>query len=442
MSTASTSPRKGWLTTWDPENAETWDKGLAWRTLWITTFNLTLAFATWFLVSAIAPKLNSIGFDLSQAQLYWLAAMPGLAGGTLRLIWTFLPPILGTRKLVAYTTALLVIPLVGWALAVQNPETPYVVLLILGMLAGIGGGAFSGFMPSTSYFFPRSRQGVALGLQAGIGNFGVSIVQFVTPWIIGFALIGSAQVMVNKDTGASKDVWFQNAGYIWIPFVVVGVILAFALLKSVPVQARGVRDQLDIYSNRNTWVMTYLYVITFGTFSGLAATFGLLIANLYGSGKFGEQGIDPLAYAFLGALVGSVVRVITGPFADRFGGAPLTLISTLGIAGAALFSAFQTNPTSADQFPVFLAGMLAIFAFSGIGNASTFKQMPMLFERRQAGGVIGWTAAIAAYGPFIFGILLSFLAPMIFFLAGAFFAFIGAILTWIFYARPGVPVKS
>ena len=442
MSITTAHPRHGWLTTWDPENPETWDKGLAWRTLWITTFNLTLAFATWFLVSAIAPKLNSIGFNLSQAQLYWLAAMPGLAGGTLRLVWTFLPPILGTRKLVAYTTALLVIPLVGWALAVQNPETPYVVLLILGMLAGIGGGAFSGFMPSTSYFFPRSKQGVALGLQAGIGNFGVSIVQFVTPWIIGFALIGSAQVMVNKDTGASKDVWFQNAGYIWIPFVVVGVILAFALLKSVPVQARGVRDQLDIFSNRNTWVMTYLYVITFGTFSGLAATFGLLIANLYGSGKFGEQGIDPLAYAFLGALVGSVVRVITGPFADRFGGAPLTLLSTLGISGAALFSAFQTNPTSADQFPVFLAGMLAIFAFSGIGNASTFKQMPMLFERRQAGGVIGWTAAIAAYGPFIFGILLSFLAPMIFFLAGAFFAFIGAILTWIFYARPGVPVKS
>ena len=442
MSITTAHPRHGWLTTWDPENPDTWDKGLAWRTLWITTFNLTLAFATWFLVSAIAPKLNSIGFNLSQAQLYWLAAMPGLAGGTLRLVWTFLPPILGTRKLVAYTTALLVIPLVGWALAVQNPETPYVVLLILGMLAGIGGGAFSGFMPSTSYFFPRSKQGVALGLQAGIGNFGVSIVQFVTPWIIGFALIGSAQVMVNKDTGASKDVWFQNAGYIWIPFVVVGVILAFALLKSVPVQARGVRDQLDIFSNRNTWVMTYLYVITFGTFSGLAATFGLLIANLYGSGKFGEQGIDPLAYAFLGALVGSVVRVITGPFADRFGGAPLTLLSTLGISGAALFSAFQTNPTSADQFPVFLAGMLAIFAFSGIGNASTFKQMPMLFERRQAGGVIGWTAAIAAYGPFIFGILLSFLAPMIFFLAGAFFAFIGAILTWIFYARPGVPVKS
>ena len=112
--------------------------------------------------------------------------MPGLAGGTLRLIWTFLPPIMGTRKLVTLTTALFVIPLIGWGLAVQNPDTPYAVLLLLAVLAGIGGGAFSGFMPSTSYFFPQSKQGTALGLQAGIGNFGVSLVQFVTPWIIGF----------------------------------------------------------------------------------------------------------------------------------------------------------------------------------------------------------------------------------------------------------------
>jgi NNP family nitrate/nitrite transporter-like MFS transporter len=441
MSTASPT-RKGWLDSWDPESIKDWDSSLAWRTLWITTFNLTLAFATWFLVSAIAPKLNSIGFDLSKAQLYWLAAMPGLAGGTLRLVWTFLPPILGTRKLVAYTTALLVIPLVGWGFAVQDPTTPYVVLLFLGALVGLGGGAFSGFMPSTSYFFPRSKQGVALGLQAGIGNFGVSIVQFVTPWAIGFALIGSSQMLVNKDTGASKEVWFQNAAYFWIPFVIAGALVAWFFLKSVPVQARGVRDQLDIFQNRNTWVMTYIYVITFGTFSGLAATLALLISNIYGSGTFGEAGVDPLKYAFLGALVGSVARVLSGPFADRFGGAPLTLISTLGIAVSTLFIAFQTNPTSVDQFPVFLIGMLTIFFFTGIGNASTFKQMPMLFERRQAGGVIGWTAAIAAYGPFIFGILLSFLSPMTFFLAGSFFSFIGAILTWVFYARPGAPVKS
>ncbi len=122
--------------------------------------------------------------------MYWLTAMPGLAGGTLRLIWMWLPPIMGTRKLVSLTTILLLIPLLGWAIAVQNPSTTYTTFMILAFLSGIGGGAFSGFMPSTSYFFPRRLQGTALGLQAGLGNFGVSVVQFVTPWIVGFSLLG------------------------------------------------------------------------------------------------------------------------------------------------------------------------------------------------------------------------------------------------------------
>ena len=437
MSTPTVRKGPDWLPVWDPEDTAAWDSGRAWKTLWVTTFSLTLAFITWFLASAIAPKLNSIGFDLSESQLYWLIAMPGLAGGTLRLVWTFLPPIMGTRKLVTFTTALFVIPLIGWALAVQNPETPYAVLLLLGALAGIGGGAFSGFMPSTSYFFPRSKQGTALGLQAGIGNFGVSVVQFVTPWIIGFALLGgTAQVMTNKDTGATKDVWFQNAGYIWVPFVVVAVVLAWLLLRSVPVQARGFKDQLDIFKNKHTWIMTYLYVITFGTFSGLAAGFGLLINNLYGSKAFGEAGIDPLKYAFLGALVGSLARVISGPIADRLGGGRMTVVATVGISLSSLYTSFQLSPTSADQFPQFLYGMLAIFFFAGVGNASTFKQMPMIFERRQAGGVIGWTSAIAAYGPFIFGVLLAFISPVLFFALGVVFALIAGVISWWYYARP------
>ena len=439
MSTDAPHARTGkdWLPSWDPE-ADTWDSGRAWKTLWVTTFALTLAFITWFLASALAPKLNSIGFDLSEAQLYWLIAMPGLAGGTLRLIWTFLPPILGTRKLVTLTTALFLVPLVGWALAVQNPSTPYAVLLLLGALAGVGGGAFSGFMPSTSYFFPRAKQGTALGLQAGIGNFGVSIVQFVTPWVIGFAIIGgTSQMLVNEDTGASKEVWFQNAGYVWVPFVIVSVILAWALLRSVPVQARGLREQMDIFRNKHTWIMTYLYVITFGTFSGLAAGFGLLINSLYGTKAFGEAGIDPLKYAFLGALVGSLARVISGPIADRVGGGRLTVVATIGIAAGSLFTVFQLAPTSVDQFPLFLTGMLVIFFFAGVGNASTFKQMPMIFERRQAGGVIGWTSAIAAYGPFIFGVLLAMISPTLFFILGVVFALIATVIAWWFYARKG-----
>ena len=441
MSTTEATTKRGgdWLDSWDP--ATNWDSGRAWKTLWITTFNLTLAFSTWFLVSAIAPQLNYIGFTLSKGQLYWLVAMPGLAGGFLRLVWMFLPPIMGTRKLVWMSSLLLVIPLVGWALAVQNPSTSYTVLLILAFLAGIGGGVFSGFMPSTSYFFPKSKQGTALGLQAGIGNFGVSLVQFVTPWIIGFGMIGAAQAFSNPEKGISKQVWYQNAGYIWVPFVIVGVVLAFTMLKSVPVQARGVKDQLDIFSNKHTWLMTWLYILTFGTFSGLAAQFALLMKNYYAT-PFGQQGINPVSYAFLGALVGSAARVLAGPIADKVGGAKVTLVAVLGIGLSALFTSFQFKPTSVDDFPMFLWGMLAIFFFAGVGNASTFKQMPMIFEPRQAGGVIGWTAAIAAFGPFVFGVMFATGNTQLLYWLGTVSCLIGAWITWHFYARPGAEKPS
>jgi NNP family nitrate/nitrite transporter-like MFS transporter len=443
--TAPEAPvRRGadWLESWTPEDPDSWDSGRAWKTLWVTTFNLTLAFATWFLVSALAPKLNNIGYDLSKGQLYWLVAMPGLAGGTLRLIWTFLPPIMGTRKLVTITSALLVLPAIGWGLAVQNPDTPYAVLMFLAALAGIGGGAFSGFMPSTSYFFPKAKQGTALGVQAGIGNFGVSLVQFVVPWIVGISIIGASQRFVDVKKGVDKEVWYQNAGYIWVPFIIIGVILAWTLLRSVPVQARGLKDQFDIFSNKHTWLMTVLYVITFGTFSGLAAQFGLLIKNLFGADAFGAAGVDAAKYVFWGALVGSAARIIAGPFADRLGGARVTLLSTLGIAVTAGFTATTVSPESADDFRMFFWGMIAIFFFTGVGNASTFKQMPMIFQPRQAGGVIGWTAAIAAYGPFFFGVLLASVAPGVFFVGLAVVALVGAAITWHFYAKPGAEMPS
>ena len=364
--------------------------------------------------------------------------MPGLAGGTLRLIWTFLPPIVGTRKLVTVTTALLLLPLVGWGLAVQNPETPYSVLMLLGVLSGIGGGAFSGFMPSTSYFFPKSKQGTALGVQAGIGNFGVSIVQFVTPAIIGLAILGNAQ-MYNDATKTppvvDKAVHYQNAAYVWIPFVIVGVILAWTLLRSVPVQAKGLKEQLDIFKEKHTWIMTLMYVITFGTFSGFAAVFGLLIKN-----GFGSAGYDPLQFVFWGALVGSFARIIAGPIADKVGGGVITAVSSAGIALACWFTAMQLSST--DKFSMFFWGMIAVFFFAGVGNASTFKQMPMIFPPRQAGGVIGWTAAIAAYGPFFFGVFLSAIAPSTFFIAWGGLAAVGAVVAWWYYARPNAEKPS
>lgn len=465
MSSKSRPETQGdWLTSWDPEDKETWNKALAWNTLTITTFTLTLCFVAWFLPSAIVPKLNSIGYDFTQAQLYWLAAMPGLSGGLLRLVWMVLPPIMGTRKMVAATTLLLLLPVVGWGFHVQVPTTPYWMLLVLAFLSGIGGGAFSGFMPSTSYFFPKAKQGVALGLQAGIGNFGVSLVQLLTPWLIGFSMfawMGNSQTM--QTAGAdNQEVWFQNAAWVYIPFIVIGAVWAYVALRSVPVKA-NIKQQFDIFKNQDTWWMTALYIMTFGTFSGLSAQFGLLMANLYGAGNSeivrgaGESATlliegysvpDPVKFVFLGPLVGAGARVLFSPLTDRMGGAIWTLISGVGLLGSIIFTIPALVPDTSSAaaldagFNQFLWGMLAIFLFSGIGNASTFKQMPMIFDRRQAGGVIGWTAAIAAFGPFLFGVGLTIMSPTLFYWIGAVWAVACIAITWVRYARPGAPKKS
>ena len=432
-------PRRGgtWLERWEPEDADFWEtegKAIAWRTLRITTANLTMAFAVWFVVSALVVRLEDAGFAFSTTQLFWLAAMPGLAGGTFRIIHTFLVPIAGTRLVVSVSTATLLIPLVGWFFAVQSTGTPYWVLLGLAFLAGLGGGNFSSFMPSTSLFFPKRLQGTALGVQAGIGNFGVSLVQFVTPWVIGFALVGSTQV--SPEDG--KEVWLQNAVLVWIPLVAFLALVAWLRLKSVPVRA-NVRQQLDIFREKHTWLMTSLYVMTFGSFAGFSATFPLLIKEVYGDF---DEAPKPLTYAFLGPLVGSASRVAAGPLSDRYGGARLTQISGIGLLGSSIAVTFFLTPSSTGEFPWFLGCMLGLFLFAGIGNASTFKQMPMIFPPRQAGGVIGWTAGVAAYGPFVFSVLIGTVIglagdPIPFFLgAAAFYAFnIG--VNWWFYARAG-----
>jgi MFS transporter, NNP family, nitrate/nitrite transporter len=423
------------LADWNPENQQTWSASLAWRTLWITTFNLLLAFAAWFMVSAIAVRLTGVGFAFSTSELFWLTAMPGLAAGTMRLAHMFLIPLFGSKKVISVGTWSLLIPSIGWFMAVQNPSTPYWVFLLLAFSAGLGGGNFSSFMPSTSLFFPKRMQGTALGLQAGIGNFGVSVVQFVTPWIIGFALFGTAQTFSKN--GNSSPMYLQNAALWLIPLVVVGGAVAWLWLRDVPVRAK-ISEQLDIFRDKHTWAMTSIYMMTFGSFSGLAAAFPLLINAVYG--KL-ESAPDPLAYAFLGPLVGSVVRVIFGRVADRTGGAILTQISGIGLSVCAVLVTLFTAPSSMAQFPYFIAAMLGLFVFAGIGNASTFKQMPMIFPPRQASGVIGFTAAIAAYGPFLVSLLiawaLSSAALNTFFYGAAVFFVFNTVLNWYFYQRKG-----
>lgn len=434
--TVDTRRATTWLERWEPEDEGFWDsqgKATAWRTVRITTANLTMAFVVWFVVSALVVRLDDIGFPFSTTQLFWLAAMPGLAGGTLRIVHTFLVPIYGTRLVVAISSALLLIPLVGWFFAVQDPGTPYWLFIVLATLAGLGGGNFSSFMPSTSLFFPKRLQGTALGVQAGIGNFGVSLVQFVTPWVIGFALVGSTQTADDGDS-----LWLQNAVLVWIPLVAFLAVVAWLRLKSVPVRA-DVREQADIFRSKHTWLMTSLYMMTFGSFAGFSAAFPLLIKEVYGDF---ENAPDPLSFAFLGPLVGSASRVAAGPIADRFGGARVTQIAGIGLLGSTIGVVFFLTPSSTDEFPGFVLFMLGAFLFSGIGNASTFKQMPMIFPPRQASGVLGWTAAIAAYGPFIFSVLIAAVLAVTgdavaFFVGISVFYALNIGINWWFYARRG-----
>jgi NNP family nitrate/nitrite transporter-like MFS transporter len=447
QSGAATAPHSGgtWLARWEPENETFWEqtgKRLAWRTLTLTTASLTMAFITWFVVSALVVRLPAVGFQLSTGQLFWLAAMPGLAGGSLRLVHMFLTPIWGTRAVVGWSTLSLLIPLIGWFFAVQNPATPFWMLMLLAFLAGLGGGNFSSFMPSTSLFFPKRLQGTALAIQAGVGNFGVSVVQFITPWIIGFALLGTLggdPLTFTRPNGVTSPIWLQNATAIYVPFVAVFGVLALIMLKSVPVRA-NFREQLDIFGSPHTWTMTSLYIMTFGGFSGLSATFPLLIRTIFG-GLPGAP--DPLAWAFYGPLVGSVVRVLAGPVTDKYGGAIVTHIAGIGMTACAIAVTFFTGRDMAN-FPVFVALMLGLFFFAGIGNASTFKQMPMLFPPRQGGGVIGFTAALAAYGPLLFGMLFgwSFSATQspnaVFYGLAVFFA-LNVALNWWLYARRNAP---
>lgn len=432
-----------YLMEWKPEDPQFWkEKGrlIAWRTLVITTATLVLSFATWFMMSAIVVRLPNIGFKFDTMQLFWLAAMPGLAGGSLRIIHTFLIPLYGTRNVITVATFLKLIPCIGIGLAVMNPETPFWLLMALAFAAGFGGGDFSSYMPSTSLFFPKRLQGTAMGIQAGIGNFGVSLTQFVTPWIIGFAVFGTlAGGPQTLTKGAmTKSIWLQNAALWYIPLLLIMTVVAWFGLRSVPVKA-SFRQQLDIFGNKHTWLMTSLYVMTFGSFSGFSAAFPLLIKSVYGGFP---NAPDPLKFAFMGPLVGSLVRVVMGPPSDKWGGGIITHISGIGLLVSAIAVTFFLTPASLDQFPYFVWCMLGLFFFAGIGNASTFRQIPFIFEPRQAGGVLGWTGAIAAYGPFIFSSLIGLVitkygSPNLFFYGVAVFYLINIGINWWFYKRKG-----
>lgn len=440
---------------WNVENPQFWEstgKKIAWKTLTVTTVALIFSFSTWFMMSVIVVKLPGIGFKFTTSQLFWLAAMPGLAGGTLRIIHTFLLPIYGTRNIVTFATILKLIPVIGIGLAIMDPTTPFWVFMVLALTAGFGGGDFSSFMPSTCVFFPKRLQGTALGIQAGIGNFGVSVAQFLTPIMIGVSIYGESQVFTKvnpktKEVLGTSDIYLQSAAFWYVPILIVLAILSWTYLRRIPVKA-SFKEQLDIFRNKHTWFCTITYMMTFGTFAGLSAAFPLLIKTLYGGF---EGSPDPLVYAFYGPLIGSASRILFGFIADKTGGAILTTIAGIGLATGVLMLITMglVAPTGMEQFPMFVAVILALFFFTGIGNAATFRQFPIVFGHnpRQAAGVIGWTAAIAAYGPFIFATIIGAVISAngnakAFFIGLLAFVVIATLVNWYYYNRKGCEKPS
>ncbi|HET6789496.1 MAG TPA: MFS transporter, partial [Aquabacterium sp.] len=291
MSTTTTSARSArpgsTLTVWTPEDKAFWEtqgQAIAKLNLWVSVPALFLAFAVWQLWSVVAVNLPQMGFKYSTNQLFWLAAAPALSGATLRIFYSFMVPVVGGRRWTAISTASLLIPAIGIGYAVQDPTTPYPTMLILALLCGLGGGNFSSSMANISFFFPKERKGSALGVNAGLGNLGVSVVQFLSPIIISVGLFGvfggESQQIVNK-AGQHVEIWAQNAAFVWVPWIVIATLAAWFFMNDIADAKASFATQAAIFRNKHNWLMCILYLGTFGSFIGYAAGFPLLIKSQF-----------------------------------------------------------------------------------------------------------------------------------------------------------------
>lgn len=406
---------------WNPEDQGFWrTKGatIAQRNLWISIPALTLAFAVWMVWSVVVVNLPQVGFRFSTNQLFWLASLPALCGATLRIFYSFAVPVFGGRRWTAISTASLLLPALGIGLAVQSPDTPYEVFIVLALLCGFGGGNFASSMSNISFFFPKEQKGTALGLNAGLGNLGVSLVQVVVPMVIGanvFGDLGGPPQGVVK-VGGAMVLWLQNAGYIWVPFIIASAVAAWFGMNDLADAKASFADQAVIFKRKHNWLMCWLYLGTFGSFIGYSAGFPLLIKSQF-------PGINALQYAWLGPLVGALVRPVGGWLADKVGGARVTFWNFVAMAvGVLAVLQFLPSHGQGGNFTGFLVAFLFLFATSGIGNGSTFRMIPVIFltERmadakdkgpaakeqaikdanKEAAAVLGFSSAIGAYGGF------------------------------------------
>lgn len=455
------NPRDAVLTDWRPDDEQFWEqKGyrIARRNLWISIPALLLAFSVWLVWSVVVAKLPAIGFDYSTNQLFWLAALPGLSGATLRIFYSFMVPIFGGRRWTAVSTASLLIPAIGIGLAVQNPETSYATFLILALLCGFGGGNFASSMANISFFFPKKSKGNALALNAGLGNAGVSVMQFVIPLVITAGVFGAigGEPQVLSD---GSRMWLQNAGFIWVPFLVIATLAAWFGMNDIASARASFSEQAIIFKRRHNWIMCVLYTGTFGSFIGYSAGFPLLATNQF-------PDANALQYVFLGPLVGALSRAATGWISDRLGGGRVTfwvfVIMIAAVLGVLFFLNIKDQP---GAFWGFFAMFMILFFATGVGNASTFQMIPIIFRKevarlmpeldeqqqvrqgdKESAATIGFTSAIAAYGAFFipkaYGTSIDLTGGAEYALYGFIgFYIICLFLTWWYYTRREAEIR-
>jgi len=446
---------------WNPEDRGFWDRSgraVATRNLWLSIPALTLAFAVWMVWSVVVVHLPAAGFNYTTNQLFWLTALPALCGATLRILYSFAVPIVGGRRFTALATASLLLPALGIGFAVQDPGTPYEWMIALALLCGLGGANFASSMANISFFFPNARKGYALGLNAGLGHLGVALVQLVAPLVIGVgtfgALGGPSQATVQG------PMWLQNAGFIWVPFIAASALAAWIGMDDLADAKAGFAEQAVIFTRKHNWLMCWLYLGTFGSFIGFSAGLPMLIQS-----QFGRD--EALQLAWLGPLIGALLRPLGGWLADRLGGGRITFWAFVAMAlGVAAVLQCLPQGLQAGSLTGFLAGFGVLFAASGIGNGSTFRMIPTIFrsERQraaeplpcaqaqaakegnvEAAAVLGLASAIGAYGGFFIpksygtsiAITGSPAAALQIFIV---FYFTCIALTWWYYSRRHAPM--
>lgn len=450
------------LEDWRPEDAEFWEsrgKKIATRNLWISIPNLFLAFAVWTIWSILVVKMPQMGFTYSSNQLFWLAALPALSGATLRIFYSFMVPIFGGRRWTAISTASLLVPCLWIGFAIQNTDTPYLIMLILALLCGVGGGNFASSMANISFFYPQAQKGGAMGMNAGLGNLGVSAMQLLAPLVIAISLfgpVGGDPLIIQSGTNAGEELWLQNAAFLWVPLIIIGSLAAWFGMNDIADAKSSFREQAVIFRRKDNWLMCWLYLGMFGSFIGFAAGFPLLSGMQF-------PDIDPVKYAFIGPLLGALARPFGGILADKLGGARVThwvyLVMICGVLGVLYF---LPDNSSSGNFWGFFGCFIVLFIASGVGNGSTFRMVPVIFRNllgkeapenpaeaqkvanRESAAVLGFSSAFAAYGGFFipkaYGTSIDITGGVAGAMVGFIVFYVSCLaLNWWFYARKNAP---